>query len=132
MEPVEPPLTVVDPETVEAAVQRVVVIGQRLLDSDPSQVLGVLERQARQRLHQQNEILEYRRPITQLQQAVDQLKQQALGRVAPFRRESAKKKRERNIFTAYSHKLCKANFIENISLKNIGFRNLILNKRAKL
>ena len=39
---------------------------------------------------------------------------------------------ERNIFTAYSHKLCKANVIENISLKNIGFRNLILNKRAKL
>ena len=72
--------------------QRVVVIGQRLLDSDPSQVLGVLERQARQLLHQQNEILEYRRQITQLQQAVDQLKQQAPGRVAPFRRESAKKK----------------------------------------
>lgn len=90
MEPVENPLKAFDPETIEATVQRVVAIGQRLLASNASQVLGVFERQARQLLNQQNEIREYRRQITQLQQAVDQLKQQAARHIVPFRREAAK------------------------------------------
>ena len=36
LEPLENPSKAVDPETIEATVQRVVAIGQRLLASDPS------------------------------------------------------------------------------------------------
>ena len=80
------------PEAIETALKRVVAFGQKLLKSDSEQLLEIVERQARQLLHQQSESDGYQQQLTTLQQEVKELKENRLtGSVAPFRIDEKKR-----------------------------------------
>lgn len=80
------------PEAIEAAVQRVVAFGRKLLVNEPEQLLSIIERQARQLLSQQSELNKYQQQLKTLQDEVKSLKEaEFTGSVAPFRIDEKKR-----------------------------------------
>lgn len=69
-----------------------VTYGRELLAQAPEQLLGVIERQARALLTQQEELMAYQQQVEALQRQVKELEAKAaIGKVAPFRREESKR-----------------------------------------
>jgi transposase len=66
-----------------------------MLAQAPEQLLGVIERQARALITQQQELSAYQQQVEALQRQVKELEAKAaIGRVAPFRREESKRARQ--------------------------------------
>ena len=81
------------PEAIETAVERVVAFGRSLLADAPEQLLGIVERQARQLLKQQSALQTYEQQLKRLEEEVTVLKEeQRIGSVAPFRIDEKKRK----------------------------------------
>ncbi len=89
--PAEARFKTIHPDVEAAAVQQVVSIAQGMLERAPTEILQIVERQARQLLNQRHEIQLHRRQIAQLEQQVRQLKQRPDGRIAPFRIDEDKR-----------------------------------------
>jgi len=79
-------------EAIETAVEQVLAFGRSLLEEAPEQLLGLVERQARQLLQQQPELEAYEQQVAALSDEVRVLKaEQHIGSVAPFRIDERKR-----------------------------------------
>lgn len=89
------PTTKYRPEAIDAAVERVVAFGRKLLVEGPDQLLSVVERQARQLLAQEGALHDYEQQLQALQGEVKTLQEnQFIGSVAPFRIDEKKRSQQ--------------------------------------
>ncbi|NJN57887.1 MAG: hypothetical protein HC879_10490 [Leptolyngbyaceae cyanobacterium SL_5_9] len=83
------------PALQERVVERVVKLAEKWLVESPTQVVKVVEQQARQLLAQREEIARYQEQVAQLQQEVQRLQEPLPRSAAPFAIAQEKRQKTR-------------------------------------